>query len=296
MKITFIYAHENEEWSTPIALINEFKSRQWDVEIISIGSNKTGMYNDVELKKWVETNPKTDIVLFMDWGRFDSPYLNKNLVPAFWIQESGDDPQNFERNYPKASRFNLTITPDYESCIEYRKRGINAEWVTHFADTRVQFPMDIKPEFVAVTTRGRGGSGFLDQLTEFADGAIGNQNGFGPTEHTEFLNKGLMVIQNSRWGEITRRIFEAMACKKLVITDRIHQNKKLHELFAENKEIVFYDSMQECIEKINYYHENKEERNTIADSGYQKVLNNFTQIQVVNTLLEKYYDAMGYNK
>ena len=288
MKITFIYAFENEDWSTPMALINEFKSRKWDVDIISIGSNRTGKYTDVELKKWVESNPKTDIVLFMDWGRFDSPYLDKKLVDAFWIQESGDDPQNFERNFPKSNRFHLTITPDYESCLEYRKRGINSEWVVHFADTRVHYPIEMNPEYVAVTTRGLGGSQFLDQLTDWADGAIGNKNGLNAVDHTEFLNKGLMVVQNSRWGEITRRIFEAMACKKLVITDRLSENKKLHEIFIENEDIVFYDSLHDCIEKINYYHENKEERNKIANNGYQKILNNFTEVQVVNKLLNFY--------
>lgn len=290
MKITFIYAFENEDWSTPMALINEFKSREWDVDIISIGSNRTGKYTDIELKKWVESNPKTDIVLFMDWGRFDSPYLDKKLVDAFWIQESGDDPQNFERNFPKSNRFHLTITPDYESCLEYRRRGINSEWVVHFADTQVQYPIDLKPDYVAVTTRGIGGSEFLDQLTEWGDGAIGNKNGLNSTAHTEFLNKGLMVIQNSRWGEITRRIFEAMACKKMVITDRLHINKKLHEIFEEGKDIIFYDSLYDCIEKINYYHENVKERDLIANNGYEKVLNNFTQKQVVNKLIEKYYN------
>lgn len=295
-KITFIYAFENEEWSTPLALVNEFKSRQWDVEIISIGSNKTGYYHDNDLKKWVESNPKTDIVLFMDWGRFDSPYLDKKLVDAFWIQESGDDPQNFERNYPKANKFHLTITPDHDSYLEYKKRGINAEWITHFADTRVQYPLAVTPEYVAVTTRGLGGSQFLDELTAWSDGAIGNKNGFGPKEHTEFLNKGLMVIQNSRWGEITRRLFEAMACKKMVITDRLNESKKLHEIFTDGVDIVYYDSMVDCIEKINYYNENSAERELIAKNGYEKVVNNFTQVQVVTTLLEKYYDAMGYNK
>ena len=83
-------------------------------------------------------------------------------------------------------------------------------WWTHFGDTRVQFPLETKPEYVAVTTRGRGGSQFLDTLTQHGGGTIGNQNGFGPKEHTEFLNKGLMVVQKSRWGEITRRIFEGM--------------------------------------------------------------------------------------
>jgi len=106
MKITFIYAYEKGEiWSTPLSIINEFKNKGWDTEIVSIGSNSQAYYHDNDLKKWVESKPKTDIVMFMDWGRFDSPYLNKDLVPAFWVQESGDDPQNFERNYPKANRF-----------------------------------------------------------------------------------------------------------------------------------------------------------------------------------------------
>jgi hypothetical protein len=88
MRIAFIYAYENGEiWSTPMSLINEFKERQWDVDIISIGSNRTGIYHDEYLRKWIESNPNVDIVMFMDWGRFDSPFLDKKYIPnAFWIQ------------------------------------------------------------------------------------------------------------------------------------------------------------------------------------------------------------------
>lgn len=288
MKITLIYAYDGEQWSTPLSLLNEFKNRNWETEIVSIGSNKTGYYHDTNLKKWVESKPKTDIVLFMDWGRFDSPYLNKNLVPAFWIQESGDDPQNFERNYPKSNRFHLTITPDYDSYLEYKNRGINSEWITHFADTTMHYPIEIDPEFIAVTTRGKGGSQFLDHITDWSEGSIGNQNGMEGIEHTKFLNKGLMVIQNSRWGEITRRIFEGIACNKLVITDRLTNNKKLHEILIDKQDIIYYDDMVDCINKINYYAEHHEERETIAQSGYNKVLNNHTQIQVVNKLIKQW--------
>jgi spore maturation protein CgeB len=97
-----------------------------------------------------------------------------------------------------------------------------------------------------------------------------------------------MVIQNSRWGEITRRIFEGMACKKLVLTDRLNESKKLDELFEEGKEIVFYDDLEDCINKLNYYHENEEERNEISNNGYNKVVHNYTQVQVVDKLLEKF--------
>jgi hypothetical protein len=280
-KITFIYDYrDGEVWSTPLALVNEFKERGWETQII-----KT---NDTDLKNWVDSKPQTDIVLFMDWGRFDSQYLNKDLVPAFWIQESGDDPQNFERNYPKANRFHYTITPDKQSAQEYRNRGINAEWINHFADTKVQFPMNLEPQYVAVTTRGLGNSQFLDYLTNWAEGMVGNRNGLGPKEHTEFLNTGLIVIQNSRWKEITRRIFEGMACGKMVLTDRLPDETGLSEMFVEGEDIVYYDEMFDCIEKMNYYNENEEERERIAHNGMMKVLHNYTQIQVVNKLIENY--------
>jgi glycosyltransferase involved in cell wall biosynthesis len=293
MKITFIYAYDGEEWSTPMALINEFKKRGWETDIVSIGSNRTGIYEDSKLKEWIQSDTHTDIVLFMDWGRFDSRWLDKNLKPtAFWIQESGDDPQNFERNFPKSNRFHFTITPDHDSYLEYKRRGINAEWITHFADTAIQYPMGLEAEFVAVTTRGYGNSQFLDYLTQWADGAIGNRNGMGGLEHTEFLNKGLMIIQNSRWGEITRRIFEAMACGKMVITDRLPLNKKLHEMFIDGQDIIYYDpnDMFGCIEKMNYYNENEEEREIIAHNGMQKVLENYTQVQIVDKLIQKYLE------
>jgi hypothetical protein len=284
-KITFIYDHKpNETWSTPLSLLNEFKERGWETEIISIPNG-----DDSQLQLWVQKDTPTDIVLFMDWGRFDSKWLDKNLKPnAFWIQESGDDPQNFERNYPKANRFHYTITPDKQSAQEYRNRGIKADWIPHWADTAVQFPMNLEPKYVAVTSRGRGGSEFLDYLTNWAEGAIGNRNGMDAKEHTEFLNTGLMVVQNSRWKEITRRIFEGMACGKMVLTDRLDINKGLEELFVDGEDIVLYNDMFDCIEKMNYYNENEEERERIAHNGMIKVLHNHTQIQRVDKLIEQW--------
>jgi hypothetical protein len=280
-KITFIYDYKDgEEWSTPMALLNEFKERGWETQII-----KT---NDTDLKNWVDSKPQTNIVLFMDWGRFDSQYLNKNLVPAFWIQESGDDPQNFERNSPKADRFHFTITPDKQCAEAYKNKGINAEWINHFADTAVQFPMNLEPEYVAVTSRGKGGSEFLDYLTNWAEGAIGNRNGMDVVEHTRFLNSGLIVIQNSRHKEITRRIFEAMACGKMVLTDNLPLETGLKDMFIDGEDIVYYDDMFDCIEKMNYYNENEEERERIAYNGMAKVIANYTQIQVVDKLIEKW--------
>ena len=89
-------------------------------------------------------------------------------------------------------------------------------------------------------------------------------------------------------GEVTRRIFEGMACRKLVLCDRLDKSKKLDELFTDGEDIVYYDTMVDCINKMNKYAEDNKERERIAENGYRKVLDNHTQKQRVDFIIEKF--------
>jgi spore maturation protein CgeB len=79
-----------------------------------------------------------------------------------------------------------------------------------------------------------------------------------------------------------------MACGKMVLTDRLNEASGLSEIFIEGEDIVYYDEMFDCIEKMNYYNENEEERERIAHNGMMKVLHNYTQIQVVDKLIKEF--------
>jgi hypothetical protein len=288
MKLTVIYAfpHGTTEWSTPSSIYEEFRSRNWEIELVNI-KDIYGNITDKYLQDFIRSDSSPDIVLFMDWGQFDSPYLDKKHKPnAFWIQESGDDPQRFFINHTLSHKFHYTITPDYQSYLEYKKLGRNADWVTHFADTRIYRPYDVPVEYVAVSSRGRGHSDFLDTLEDISEGQIVNRRGFLGEDHGKFLRSGLMVVQNSRFQEITRRIFEGACCGRLVLTDKLPEQTKIEELLVDRQDVVYYNGIADCIEKLNYYAENHEERERIALNGYNKVMNNFTQVQVVDKLLK----------
>lgn len=290
MKLTVIYAfpHNTVEWSTPSSIYEEFRSRGWEIELINI-KDEQGRLTEHYLKQFTESNSNPDIVLFMDWGQFDSQYLDKKYKPnALWIQESGDDPQRFFVNHTLSHKFDYTITPDYQSYLEYKKLGRDADWITHFADTRVCKPYDVPLQYIAVSSRGRGHSDFLDSLEDISEGQIINRRGFLGEDHGKFLCSGLMVIQNSRFKEITRRVFEGACCGRLVLTDRLPHTTKMEELLRDKEHVVYYEDMADLIEKINYYGEHEQERERIAQAGRQHILDNYTQVQVVDKLIAKW--------
>ena len=298
-KVAFIFAHRTTDvWTTPLSVVNEFKRLGCEVAIYSLFDIYDN-YVDSQIQLLIEDNNTgkfcPDLIIYMDWGRFDSPLLDKKHIPnAFWVMESGDDPQNFERNSSKASKFHLVLTPAHNSYLEYKRRNINAEWWTHFADSNIHKPyLDFTPfdELPHVrSTRGPGGSNLMDYLSQIMPDKFINRNGLSGVEYGDFLNSGVIVFQQSRWHEITRRLFEGMACRKLVITDRLPAESNIDSLFVENEDIIYYDSLGECISKINYYlsEEAKPERERVALNGYNKVINNHTQIQRVNIILKKF--------
>lgn len=65
------------------------------------------------------------------------------------------------------------------------------------------------------------------------------------------------------------RMFEATGTGACLITD---SKRNLSELFEPDREVVVYNSLEECIEKINYLSENEKERSAIAKAGQERTL------------------------
>ncbi len=299
-KIAFIFAHRpTDVWSTPLSIVREYEKRGWEVKIYSLFDDADNYVNtniSMLIQEYKSGQYIPSIVMYMDWGRYDSPLLDKQQIPeAYWIMESGDDPQNFERNSLKAHKFNLVLTPAHDSYLRYKEMSVNAIWWTHFADSNIHKPYTSFTPFDDLpkvrSTRGQGGSNLMDYLTQIMPDKFINRNGMSGEEYGDFLNSGFIVLQHSRWQEITRRVFEGMACGKLVITDKLPDNTHLDDLFTEGEDIVYYSSVHECISKINYYlsNEGKQEAIRIANNGYIKVTGNHTQAQRVDELI-KYYN------
>jgi spore maturation protein CgeB len=78
------------------------------------------------------------------------------------------------------------------------------------------------------------------------------------------------------------RLFEATGVGSLLITDR---KKNLPEMFEPGKEVLAYETPEECLEMIQYYLEHDEDRKTIARAGQQRTLRDHTYYKRVQELL-----------
>jgi len=172
------------------------------------------------------------------------------------------------------------LSPDRQCVERYNSFGANAVYWTHFADTAIFYPRpDVNVEFDCVTTCGSRGGGLTEEIKKALGDSFNNERYFYGEDHAVRLNMGKMVFQCSQFKEVTRRIFEGMACGKMVLTDRLPEETGLSEMFVDGEDIVYYDNAKDAIEKIRYYASHDEERERIALNGFNKVMAEHSQVQ-----------------
>jgi hypothetical protein len=281
-----------EGWNITLSYLNHFKKLNFNAKIYNTLVNDK--WNDLNLqllvKEYKENIFVPDIVFHLDFGFFQSEFLNKKYIPtAKWIAESGDDPQNFRLNYSKLSKgnFDLILSPDFRTTQKYTENNFKAAWFPHFADSDLYADLQQEPIYDCVTTRHYSEPFFLKLKNILGDSFHPRtEDFFVGKDHTRHLKKGKIVVQNSKYKEITRRVFEGMMANRLVITDRPDPGTRMDLIFVENKHIVYFDSIDDCVDKIKYYLANEPERLSISQNGYNHVSKNHTTLARVTKLLE----------
>lgn len=99
-------------------------------------------------------------------------------------------------------------------------------------------------------------------------------------------------IGNSKIGfniamkdDINMRCFETMATGTMLLTDRISH---IEELFEDKKHLVIYDGLDDMVEKAKYYLAHDEEREAIAQAGYEEVMTKHTIQHRIDVILNEF--------
>ena len=104
------------------------------------------------------------------------------------------------------------------------------------------------------------------------------------------FSRGRLVFNRSLNGDLNMRVFEAMACGSLLITDRLPNEAGLGELFEDRRHLVLYDE-EDLEELVVYYLKNEDEREEIAECGLKEVLAHHTYGHRADQLLAQIFGA-----
>lgn len=242
----------------------------------------------LELKKDIESkkiNP--NIIIYLSCGPREDSMFSKSIFPnSKLVVDLGDEPQTKGFNIYRSASADIILTPDRDCYNFYKSKGYSAIHTGHWADVSVFKPnskIEVKYDVVTSMKGDRG------KTPEYISKKLGkkyvNHNNLSGEQNAHLFQSGKIVFQKARFNELTRRIFEGMATQKLVITDRLHDSKRLDLFFEEDTEIILYDDKREALSKINYYLKNETEREEIALRAYQKVKKYYTTKNIVNYIL-----------
>ena len=92
------------------------------------------------------------------------------------------------------------------------------------------------------------------------------------------LNISLRSIHSG----IPLRVLDIMACGGFVLSN---YQPELAELFVPDSEIVLFDSLEDALEKIDYYLSHEDERMRIANAGLKAVSERFSYKEGINKLM-----------
>jgi len=93
-----------------------------------------------------------------------------------------------------------------------------------------------------------------------------------------------LVFNISIGKEANMRAFEVPLTGSALLTDEVDDLKKMG--FKDGENVIFYNTMEEAVEKAKYYLEHEDEREEIARKGQELVLNNHTYKHRLETILK----------
>ena len=234
-----------------------------------------------------------DVFMNIDDGR--SYRFRPDLHPSiFWAIDTHVKP---ERCQNKAKDFDFVFCAQRPGAAGMRKAGIPARWCPLAFDPQIHrkhpLPKIMDVSFVGNSGRFRFGNFFYKgkevfrertRLLSFLRRRFHLFTGkFFFEEMSVVFSLSKIVFNKSVKDDVNMRVFEALGCGSLLVTNQIGPGQDL--LFKNGEHIVEYRSKRELIEKVDYYLHHEEERKKIAARGREEALRKHTYAHRMDYML-----------
>lgn len=238
-----------------------------------------------------------DISIHVDWGEDGLvgilPYkpIETPRPTVYWCSDThinnGLPGDSYTYRLETAKKADFVFVAQKRAKEEFKRDGVDAIWLPHAVEPLAYpkgelFTKKYDVCFVGhVNSKNREDA--LDRLfAEFQNFYYG-QALF--EEAARKFSESKIVFNISMTDDINMRTFEVMATGSFLLTNWI---PTIEELFEDGKHMVLYRSEEEMIDKAKYYLKNDDEREKIAQAGYEEVIKNHKIQDRVDVILGEF--------
>lgn len=238
-----------------------------------------------------------DLNLHIDWGEdgltgllpykpFDTP-----KPFAYWASDTHiktETSDSYDYRLSVAKKADFVFVGQKDAVERMKKDGIaNPIWLPHAVEPLAYPKFDLLTKKYDVCFVGHVNSPnrveALDRIfAEFPNFYFGQQLFENAARK---YAEAKIVFNIAMQNDVNMRCFESLATGSFLLTDRI---QSIEQLFEDGKHLVLYDSLDDAVEKAKYYLAHDEEREKIAQAGYEHVMKNHTFQHRVNVILNEY--------
>ena len=213
--------------------------------------------------------------------------LAPDLRPCAWW--AIDTHLNFDWCRAKAQDFDLVFAAQRDGAERLRAHGIaSATWLPLACDPEIHCKHEAVKKRHDVAFVGHVFPGPRAELLELVSRRFPNtfigQRYF--EEMAETYSAARIVFNRSICNDVNMRVFEALACGSLLVTNDLTDNGQ-GELFRDGVHLATYRDPEELLDKVAYYLARTEARERIAAAGRAEVLDRHTYRHRMKRLLNE---------
>lgn len=228
--------------------------------------------------------------VWVDWGEDAltgllpyEPIYPPGHPLVYW---ASDTHLGYEHRLKCAKQADIAFCAQKRAVEDFKRDGVEALWLPHAVEPEAYPRYNLASKRYDVCFVGHINSGnridALDRLfKEFPNFWYG-QRLFEQAARKYAESK--IVFNISMKDDLNMRVFETMATGSFLLTNWI---PTIEEFFEDGKHLALYKTHDEMIDKARYYLEHDEEREKIAQAGYEEVMAKHTIDHRVNRILDE---------
>jgi glycosyltransferase involved in cell wall biosynthesis len=210
----------------------------------------------------------------------------RNAVKAYWSHDSCFPTPYYTQIFStRIQDFDIIFCAHTEPLKRFEKLGCKVYHLPFTFDPDICIPLNIEEQYdlAFVGTMDKRRAEIIRHIKEMLPSLDIFVGSAWHHDMTRIYNQARIVLNISRATELNTRVFEALGCKRLLLTDR---SREVEELFHDGEHLVMYDDIDSLVDNVKEYIENHDERRRIASSGFNEVTQKHTMYHRAEEVLK----------